>query len=65
MQSAQSTPVTAAVPTFIASDEPLATQIEIYFSEPLTASLAGERANYTVSGMTLSGTPLSRTTIPR
>lgn len=49
-----------SIPSIIASDEPTSTQIAIYFSEPLTASIATTLSNYSVSGKTISGIALKR-----
>ena len=42
------------------SAEPSATQIVLYFSEPLTASVASTVSNYAVSGRTVSAVALAR-----
>ena len=58
--SAQSTSITIGLPSAIANSEPTATQIAIYFSEPLTTTPATTLSNYSVSGETVSGVVISR-----
>ena len=58
--SAQSTSITIGLPSAIANSEPTATQIAIYFSEPLTTTSATTLSNYGVSGETVSSVVISR-----
>ena len=59
-ESAQSAVLGIGLPSIISNDEPTSTEIEIYFSEPLVASVASTLANYSVSGMTVAGVALGR-----
>ena len=58
--SAPSTSIAVALPSMFSNAEPSTTQIVMYFSEPLTASVASTVSNYTVSGRTISGVALAR-----
>ena len=58
--SAASASIALALPSMFSSAEPSATQIVLYFSEPLTASVASTVSNYAVSGRTVSAVALAR-----
>ena len=58
--SAQSAAIDSGLPAITSAIAPTSMSIAIYFSEPLTASVATNRNNYSVSGLALNGLTLGR-----